>query len=161
MEASLGRIGQRTVAGLNTKLQKQAEARVAYYSAHPEEIEQRLHELDEEWDIERAIETEAAGTVLTGFVLGLTINKRWFLLPAFVGAMLVLHSVRGTYPLLPLFRRMGLRTAHEIERERYALKALRGDFKHLRQAEGPKRARLAFEAADPALPTGGALSQVI
>jgi hypothetical protein len=36
--------------------------------------------------------------------------------------------VSGWYPLMPLFRRLGIRTAREIERERYALKALRGDF---------------------------------
>jgi hypothetical protein len=29
---------------------------------------------------------------------------------------------------MPVFRRLGVRTAREIARERYALKALRGDF---------------------------------
>ena len=29
---------------------------------------------------------------------------------------------------MPVFRRLGVRTAGEIDRERYALKALRGDF---------------------------------
>ena len=46
----------------------------------------------------------------------------------FVGAMLVLHATHGWYPLLPIFRRMGVRTRDEIDRERYGLKALRGDF---------------------------------
>jgi hypothetical protein len=32
---------------------------------------------------------------------------------------------------LPIFRRLGFRTASEIDRERYALKALRGDFEEL------------------------------
>jgi hypothetical protein len=30
--------------------------------------------------------------------------------------------------LLPVFRRLGVRTRDEIDRERYGLKALRGDF---------------------------------
>jgi len=29
---------------------------------------------------------------------------------------------------MPIFRRLGLRTSREIARERYAVKALRGDF---------------------------------
>ena len=33
-------------------------------------------------------------------------------------------------PLHPVFRRLGIRTQREIELERYALKALRGDFDH-------------------------------
>jgi hypothetical protein len=45
-----------------------------------------------------------------------------------VGAAVFLHATAGGYPLLPLFRRLGLRTSREIARERYALKALRGDF---------------------------------
>jgi hypothetical protein len=36
---------------------------------------------------------------------------------------------------VPILRRLGFRTADEINRERYALKALRGDFK---DAEKPK-----------------------
>jgi hypothetical protein len=40
----------------------------------------------------------------------------------------LLHAFQGWYPLLPLFRRMGLRSQDEIAREMYAVKALRGDF---------------------------------
>ena len=36
--------------------------------------------------------------------------------------------MQGWYPLLPLFRRMGIRTRQEIDREKFALKTLRGDF---------------------------------
>ena len=39
-----------------------------------------------------------------------------------------LHAATGWYPLLPVFRRLGFRSAREIAGERYALKALRGDF---------------------------------
>ena len=49
-------------------------------------------------------------------------------IPAFVGGALVLHAVTGRYPLMPVLRRLGVRTSREIARERYALKALRGDF---------------------------------
>jgi hypothetical protein len=41
---------------------------------------------------------------------------------------LLQHAVQGWCPPLPLLRRLGVRTADEINEERYALKALRGDF---------------------------------
>ena len=37
------------------------------------------------------------------------------------GAAVFLFGTRGLYPLLPIFRRLGVRTAREIERERYAV----------------------------------------
>jgi hypothetical protein len=128
MNTTVGQVGRLTPEALNEKFRMQAEERIAYYSKHPEEIEQRLRELDKEWDIERAIETEAAGTILGGLLLGATLSRKWFVLPAFAAGMLLLHNLQGAYPLLPLFRRLGFRTAQEIAAERYALKTVRGDF---------------------------------
>lgn len=149
MMATVGRVRRLTAEGVNTKLRLQAETRVAYYASHPEEIDYRLRELDEEWDLERAIEMEAAATILTGFFLGATVSRKWFVLPVFASAMLLLHNLHGGYPLLPLLRRLGVRTPEEIAQERYALKAIRGDFQQLAQAEGRQRTREAFEAAHP------------
>jgi hypothetical protein len=36
---------------------------------------------------------------------------------------------------VPILRRLGFRTAHEIERERQALKALRGDYAGVQSAD--------------------------
>ena len=91
-------------------------------------INRRLEELDQEWDIERTIETEGASMALIGLGLGFAVDRKFFALPAVVASMLLLHSTHGWYPLLPLFRRMGIRTAEEINAERFALKAARGDF---------------------------------
>jgi hypothetical protein len=63
-----------------------------------------------------------------GLALGVAVDRRLLILPAFVSTMLVVHATHGWYPLLPLFRRIGVRTQDEIDRERYGLKALRGDF---------------------------------
>ncbi|HET9942578.1 MAG TPA: hypothetical protein VFR05_04515, partial [Terriglobia bacterium] len=41
---------------------------------------------------------------------------------------LLQHAVQGWCPPVPLFRRLGIRTQREIDEERYALKAMRGDF---------------------------------
>jgi hypothetical protein len=68
---------------------------------------------------------------LIGVTLGATVDRRWFALPAVIGAFLLQHAVQGWCPPLPVFRQLGFRTASEIDYERYALKALRGDFAQL------------------------------
>jgi hypothetical protein len=62
--------------------------------------------------------------------------------------MLLVHASHGWYPLLPLFRRLGVCTRDEIERERFALKAIRGDFDGLPGEGTPAavRASAAWEA---------------
>lgn len=91
-------------------------------------LERRLHELDHEWDIERTLEANAAVISLIGLGLGTFLHRRWYILPTLVGTFLLQHAVQGWCPPVPLFRRFGVRTATEIGYERYALKALRGDF---------------------------------
>lgn len=88
-------------------------------------IDRRLEELDREWDIERSLEANAASIVLLGCALGLLADRRFFLLPAFVGGFLLQHALQGWCPPLPLMRRLGIRTASEIEDERRALEAMR------------------------------------
>jgi hypothetical protein len=104
------------------------ESLTRYASAPPAEINRRLHELDREWDTDRVIEVEAPIVGLIGLALGVWVRPVFLALPAGVGASVFLHATTGWYPLLPLFRRLGIRSAREIARERYALKALRGDF---------------------------------
>ena len=65
---------------------------------------------------------------LAGLALALTVDRRPLALPALVSVMMLVHAAHGWYPLLPLFRRAGVRTRDEIDRERYGLKAIRGDF---------------------------------
>jgi hypothetical protein len=91
-------------------------------------IDRRLAELDREWDIERTLEANAATAVLIGSALGALVDRRFFAFPAVVAGFLLQHAVQGWCPPLPLFRRAGVRTASEIDYERYALKAIRGDF---------------------------------
>ena len=60
-----------------------------------------------------------------------------------VGGFLLQHAVQGWCPPVPVFRRLGVRTQTEIDEERYALKALRGDFHHAAVQEAGR----ALEAA--------------
>jgi hypothetical protein len=103
----------------------------------PETASRRLEALDREWDIDRTIEAEAATMGLVGLALGAFVRPAFLAMPATVGAAVFLFGTRGLYPLLPIFRRLGIRTAREIERERYAIKALRGDFDNMAQDRQP------------------------
>ncbi len=57
-------------------------------------------------------------------------------------AFLFQHAVQGWCPPVPVLRRLGFRTTYEIDRERYALKALRGDFDGVAQARDKAGAAL-------------------
>jgi hypothetical protein len=116
----------------NEAIRRQTEENVARVAAAgPGAIGRRLAELDREWDIERTLEANAAGVSLVGLALGATVDRRFFLLPALVAGFLLQHAVQGWCPPVPFFRRQGCRTASEIDQERYALKALRGDFRNV------------------------------
>ncbi|MEN6385349.1 MAG: DUF2892 domain-containing protein [Phycisphaerales bacterium] len=143
------RVESRTNPEINEKLRRDIEARILYFSQRIENIEQRLKELDSEWDIERVLETQASGLCILGTVLGITINRKWLLLPAVVAGFFMQHALTGWCPPVPVFRRFGVRTMREINQERYALKALRGDFDGInsRSDESPQaKASKAFES---------------
>lgn len=119
-----------TWADVNRRIDRKSQLVVGWAasSGSTDEISQRLALLDHEWNLDRVLEAEAAITGLAGVALAFTRGKAFFALPAFVSSMLVLHAVHGWYPLLPLLRRLEFRTQDEIDRERFALKAVRGDF---------------------------------
>src|SRR5262245_64982052 len=85
-------------------------------------IERRLRELDEEWDIERWVETMAPSFSLLGLTLGLTRDRRWLIVPFVVQSFFLQHALQGWCPPIPVLRRLGVRTMQEIERERGCLK---------------------------------------
>jgi len=68
-------------------------------------------------------------------------------LPFLVSAFLLQHAIQGWCPPVPILRRLGFRTADEINRERYALKVLRGDFDVAQKAgEAADRSQAIIEA---------------
>jgi hypothetical protein len=121
---------------ITRRIERQIEANVAYFAEHPNLIGARLRELDEEWHIERVLETQASTLALSGIVLGTAIDRRFLALPAIVAAFLLQHTLQGWCPPVKVLRRLGIRTAAEIHQERYALKFLRGDFKTAGTAGG-------------------------
>ena len=135
MPSTTERVPFNTSQAVNQKIERQTERNIAYYAAHPQLIDGRLEELNREWDTERTLEANAASVTMASVALGLLVSRKWLLLPALVGGFLMQHAVQGWCPPLPLLRRMGVRTQTEIEKERYALKALRGDFNQLEAAQ--------------------------
>jgi hypothetical protein len=130
------RVPEQTSDEINQQIQEEIRANVAMYGAcSPEVIDRRLDELDEEWDIERTLEFNAATLATSSILLGLFGKKTWLLLAGTVTTFLAQHALQGWCPPVPILRRLGFRTQREIDQERYALKALRGDFKDM-QTDG-------------------------
>ncbi|KAA0679475.1 hypothetical protein [Roseomonas genomospecies 6] len=150
LPATTSRVRDATSDAVNRRIAEQIERSVEHHAEHPEEIDGRLDELDHEWDIERTLEANAATLALTGTVLGAFLDRRFLVLPAVVTGFLLQHALQGWCPPVPLFRARGVRTAAEIDRERTALKGLRGDFRRLEAATphaAPReRAQAALEA---------------
>jgi len=125
------RVPEHTPAELNERLWRETERRIWYYAWHTDKIGERLVELDNEWDMERALEANASTIGLLGLTLTALGGRRFLPVPVAVMGFLLQHALQGWCPPVRLFRRLGLRTQTEIEAERYALKALRGDFRGL------------------------------
>lgn len=148
--STVERVPSNTSKCINRRIREQTEANVTMYASRgTAAIAERLAELDQEWDIERTLETNASIASLVGLSLGATVNRKWFIMPAVVEGFLLQHAVQGWCPPMPVLRQMGFRTASEIDYERYALKAIRGDFRHVGETgrQSTTGAHNALEAA--------------
>lgn len=135
------RVRANTSDAINRQIDQETNARVHKFAHEtPLEITRRIDELDREWDMERLLETNASALAFTGLALGVTHSKKWLIVPGIVLSFLFQHAVQGWCPPVPIFRRLGVRTREEIDRERYALKVLRGDFEHVGPGPSADRA---------------------
>ncbi len=97
------------------------------------EITERIDELELEWDIDRIMEVNAASLSLTGLLLGTFVNKKWLIMPGIVAYFLGQQALQGSCPPMELLRNMNFRARKEIEKEKFALKVARGDFRNFQQ----------------------------
>jgi hypothetical protein len=133
----LERVRRHTAEHINDRIdQNIVEVVHTYANASDEELSLRIAELDRAWDIERVLETNASVVALVGVGLAATCGRRWLMLTGGVLGFLLLHGTQGWCPPLPVLRRLGVRTRGEIDRERFALKFLRGDFDGVRNERG-------------------------
>lgn len=127
-----GRVPEHTSTASNERILEETRRRLDEIGMDPAKIEARLNELEQEWDVERTLEANAATVALIGLSLGAAVSRKWFIFPVAVAGFLFQHAVQGWCPPLPVFRRLGVRTSREIELERIVLKARRGDLENLR-----------------------------
>lgn len=132
--------------------QEAAEARIrenirCYGTMGGGQISARIRELEEEWDLTRALTAIASGMGFFGLIIGLLGGRSWRIFTWLSLPMLLLHSLGRWVPPAEALRRMGLRSAKEIESEKYALKALRGDFKEIQGNQGPEAEALSSRAS--------------
>ena len=126
------RVREHTAAPVNSEVDREAFQCVrSLEDADRETITRHIDQLDREWDVERVLQTNASILALSGILLGASVNRKFLVLPGAVLSFFLQHAVQGWCPPVPVFRRMGIRTRQEINREKYALKALRGDFDHV------------------------------
>lgn len=131
----LDRVRANTAPEVNRAIDRRLEDNIYLYSSQPRAVlDAHIRELDREWDVERILETMASSITLVGLAVGTFVNSWWLLLPAFVMSFFLLHAIQGWCPPLPVIRRMGRRTRKEIDAEKFAMKALRGDFDGLATA---------------------------
>lgn len=134
----LDRVRDHTAREINAKIDEKIEENILYYSTQsPRTITQRIKELELEWDIERILEMNASSIAFTGTLLGAFVSPWFLIIPALVTAFLFQHATQGWCPPLPLFRRMEKRTRNEIDVEKFAMKALRGDFDGFNRSQNP------------------------
>ncbi len=131
------------------RIRQRTEESVAFYAARLDQIESRLAELEQEWDVDRSMLAQVAGAAVAGGIMSLLFGRKWALPAAIWGAFGLYHAVTGWCACASMMHRAGMRTRCEVEEERTALKALRGDFRDIKPEEGDcvTRAQRALAAA--------------
>ena len=139
MMKSRDRVSHNTDPAVNERIRRRAEERLWFYEQNPDLIPRRLRELEEEWDIERSLETASSSISLFGLAMSILSGRRWLVLPLLVQGFFLQHGIQGWCPPLPALRRMGVRTQEEIEDERRRLLALQERAAPVQRATGAPR----------------------
>lgn len=144
------RVREHSPATLNDRIDRATQRRVLRAGGESKAaLSRRIEQLDAEWDMERVLETNASAIALSGVLLGLLVNRKFFIVPCIVLPFLLQHATQGWCPPIPFFRSRGVRTRKEIDTEKAAVKALRGNFGRIDDKSDPsQRAREAWRAAN-------------
>lgn len=131
------RVRALTPEPLNAEIDHCAAARIEDYATRPRaELDARLDALDRSWSLDRVL-VLALSAIGLGTAAMAARQPRWLLLNALAGASLLRFSTSGGGLGVLALRKLGLRTRREIDCERCALKALRGDFDMVTSAHSP------------------------
>jgi hypothetical protein len=114
-----------------------------YGSLGKEGLTERIGALEEEWDMEKFVTVTLAGMGIFGLVMGLIGSRVWRVLSWISMPLLFLYGQDKWRPSDGILKSLGLRSRKEIDEEKYALKALRGDFQKVDSASGAEGENLA------------------
>ena len=106
-------------------------------------LSERIKSLEREWDAEKFIGTALSAASLFGLTMGIFGSRLWRLLAWTSLPLLFLHGQGKWKPSDGMIRSLGLRPRREIDQERYALKAIRGDFRAVEVPSGEEGESLA------------------
>ncbi|MCE9666613.1 hypothetical protein LY474_02205 [Myxococcus stipitatus] len=135
---------------VNRRIDEHVESCVRHMASHADraEMSHYLQKLEREWDLNRAVMVGTSALGALGLLLGSRDGGRWRVLTAAACGLLVQHALFGFGPLSGPLRALGIRTRREIDLEKFAIKALRGDFERIPNDGGPMaRANAALVAA--------------
>jgi hypothetical protein len=106
-----------------------------YGSLGSHSISDRLAALEDEPELETVATLGLAGAGVLALIFGLLGSRLWRLLAWLVLPLIFAHA-RGRLAAPGQFlKTLGLRSRKEIEEEKYALKALRGDFRDMGESQ--------------------------
>jgi hypothetical protein len=94
-------------------------------------INDRLDQLECEWSSGRMTKATVGVLIVIGLLMTAAFGAWWLLLPAIGGLFLLQYLFMRTSWLGALFRELGFRSGADIDQEKFALRTLRGDFRHL------------------------------
>jgi hypothetical protein len=121
------RIREHTRESVNKRIDRQTLGAVADSIGSTDEIVGRLKELDREWHVDRALMLNFGVVGAFTSMMGMRNLRRrgrlggWGAFFWVQMGFLAYHAIRGWCPPLPLFRRLGFRSAREIGAEREVL----------------------------------------
>lgn len=122
MISALDRVEQHTDPEVNRRIHTQMGRSITYFKYHQGEVPDRLQELEQEWSTDRVFQTMGGAMSLLGAVLTVATGRRRFAAMSVIsGSFLLMYSIMGWAPPLPLLRRWGVRSQAEIDDERCAL----------------------------------------
>lgn len=125
LPSTQSKVNEHTPDHINQQIERETEASVNYFKRQGEhDIQERIKELDREWDTERLLEMNMASIAFVSSLLAVRANRKWALLAGASSAILIQQALQGWTPAIALFRQMGIRTVDEINREKKALQNL-------------------------------------
>jgi len=130
------RIRENTSDEINRRIDRFTEDNIRYFATQPNDVlSDRIDDLEEEWDVDRLVQACVSGVGLTSIIFGALFSKKWWLVTTAAAGFLGNHAINGWCPTASVLRRLGFRTRQEIDREKFALKAIRGDFSDISTLE--------------------------